>query len=516
MLFYVNWSQIEISHMNKITVRVYKEKEQLAKEKQLAYIIAKIAACNNKLDDDCVEMVGNRIIDNASVALASINRQSVKVARFQALSHLREGGSSLFGLGPQTKVHAEWATWANNTAVRELDFHDTFLAADYSHPGDNIPAILAVAEQKNIDGKKLTLAILTAYEIQVNLVKSICLHQHKIDHVAHLAPATAAGIGTLLDLDTDIIYHGVNQAEHVSISTRQSRKGQISSWKAYAPGHACKLAVEAMDRAMRGEKSPSPIWEGEDSIISWILDGKSASYQVPMPEPGESCRSIMETYTKEHSAEYQAQALIDLAFSLSKKIDNLSQIKEIILHTSHHTHYVIGTGSGDPQKFDPNATRETLDHSIMYIFAVALEDRNWNHINSYTPERTHRESTIALWKKISTREDEAWTKKYHDPDPNCKSFGARAEVIMENGKKIIEEKTLANAHPAGDIPFDREQYKTKFLTLTEGIVSTKEQKNFFSFVERLPKLSPKEVIGLNPIVLSEKIENNTFNQNGIF
>ena len=44
--------------------------------------------------------------------------------------------------------HCEWAAWANGTAVRELDFHDTFLAADYSHPGDNIPPILAVAQQK--------------------------------------------------------------------------------------------------------------------------------------------------------------------------------------------------------------------------------------------------------------------------------------------------------------------------------------------------------------------------------
>ena len=64
---------------------------------------------------------------------------------------------------------------ANGTAVRELDFHDTFLAADYSHPGDNIPAILAVAQQKNCNGEDLIRGILTAYEVQVNLVKGICL-----------------------------------------------------------------------------------------------------------------------------------------------------------------------------------------------------------------------------------------------------------------------------------------------------------------------------------------------------
>ena len=58
-------------------------------------------------------------------------------------------------------------------------------------------------------------------------------------------------------------------------------------------------------------------------------------------------------------------------FKLRKKIQNLKQIKKIDIYTSHHTHYVIGTGANDPQKMDPNASRETLDHSIMYIFAVA-------------------------------------------------------------------------------------------------------------------------------------------------
>ncbi len=503
-------------YLRNIAVRVCKEKEKLPKEKQLAYIIAEMAAHNDKLDDDCVEMVGNRIIDNASVALASVNRQPVKVARIQALSHPRKNGASIFGLSPNVRVHAEWASWANNVAVRELDFHDTFLAADYSHPGDNIPSILAVAQQKKIDGKRLILGILTAYEVQVNLVKAICLHKHKIDHIAHLAPAAVAGIGTLLKLDIDTIYQGINQAEHVSISTRQSRKGQISSWKAYAPGHACKLAVEAVDRTMRGEHAPSPIWEGEDSVIAWMLDGESANYEVCMPKPGEPCRAIMETYTKEHSAEYQAQALIDLAFDLGKKIDDLSQVKEIILHTSHHTHYVIGTGSGDPQKFDPDATRETLDHSIMYIFAVALEDKSWHHVHSYTPERTHRRSTTELWKKISTQESKEWTKKYHDPAPNKKAFGARVEVIMQNGEKIIEEKAIANAHPAGNKPFGREEYKKKFLTLTEDLISEEEQKQFFSLVERLPELNPEEVCKLNPIIILGKIDGTQPDQSGIF
>ena len=174
---------------------------------------------------------------------------------------------------------------------------------------------------------------------------------------------------------------------------------------------------------MRGEKSPSPIYEGEDSIMAWFLDGKEACYEVPLVEKGESFCGILESYTKEHSAEYQSQALIDLAFDMRKKIKDFERIKKITIHTSHHTHFVIGTGSGDPQKFDPSATRETLDHSIMYIFAVALQDGKWDHVKSYLPERTRREDTVRLWKKIETVEDTYWTERYHCSDPKQKAFG---------------------------------------------------------------------------------------------
>ena len=129
-------------------------------------------------------MVINRIIDNASVAIASYNRKPVSSARQMALAHPRKNGANVFGLNPKIKVDCEWAAWANGTAVRELDYHDTFLAADYSHPGDNIPGILAVAQQKGCSGMDLIKGILTGYEVQVNLVKGICLHKHKIDHIA--------------------------------------------------------------------------------------------------------------------------------------------------------------------------------------------------------------------------------------------------------------------------------------------------------------------------------------------
>jgi 2-methylcitrate dehydratase len=502
--------------MKNQSVRVFSSSETLEKANQLAWKIAEVAADPAPIDEAVADMAINRIIDNASVAIAAINRAPPAAARAQALGHPRQGGACVFGLPVDLRVDAEWAAWANGTAIRELDYHDTFLAADYAHPGDNIPPVLAVAQQMGKDGKALLAGIVTGYEIQIDLVRAICLHEHKIDHIAHLGPSAAAGIGTLLGLPTETIYQSVQQALHVTTTTRQSRKGEISSWKAFAPAFAGKMAIEAVDRCMRGEGAPSPIYEGEDGVIAWMLGGPEAEYSVPLPESGEPKRAILDSFTKEHSAEYQSQALIDLAFRMRENIGDLSAIEKIVIHTSHHTHYVIGTGAGDPQKMDPNASRETLDHSIMYIFAVALQDGEWHHVRSYAPERANRQDTVRLWHSISTVEDPDWTARYHEPDPDRRAFGGRVEITMADGTVISDELAVANAHSRGARPFARADYVRKFEMLTDGQVSASECNRFLDLVQNLPKLSVDQVCELNVVLDNAALINAERDSKGIF
>src|SRR3546814_19310761 len=137
-------------------------------------------------------MIGNRIIDNAAGAAASIARKPSRAARAQALGHRSERGAALFGLDEDVRVSPELAAWANGVAVRELDYHDTFLAAEYSHPGDNIPPILAVAQHTGADVAALLRGIPTGSETQIDLVRALSRHKPPTDHVAHLGPSPAA------------------------------------------------------------------------------------------------------------------------------------------------------------------------------------------------------------------------------------------------------------------------------------------------------------------------------------
>ena len=459
---------------------------------QLAYRLAVVATDPVEVDADVAAMIANRVIDNAGVAIASVRRTPVVNARAQALPHPVDPGASVFG--SEAKVSCEWAAWANGVAVRELDYHDTFLAADYSHPGDNIPPLLAVAQQRRLSGADLVRGLAAAYEVQIDLTTGISLHAHKIDHVAHLGPSVAAGIGAMLRLPTETVYQAVQQALHTTTATRQSRKGEISSWKAYAPAFAGKAAIEAVDRAMRGETSPSPIYEGTDGVIAQLLDGLSARYVVPLPAVGEPKRAILSSYTKEHSAEYQSQALIDLAVRMRGQVGDLARIATIEIQTSHHTHFVIGTGAQDPQKMDPHASRETLDHSIMYIFAVALEDGGWHHEASYTAERATRPSTVSLWHKVFTSEDPEWTRRYHAADPSERAFGGRVVITLDDGAVFEDALAVANAHPMGARPFAREQYIGKFRTLAQAAVVDVEP-----FLQAAQALSTLDAAGLDEL-----------------
>lgn len=503
------------------TVRVHRSDQPLAREDELAWRLAALATDDAPVDDDVTEMVINRLIDNAAVSAASLLRAPVAVARDQALAHpptTGGAGSQVTGVAPEHPVSPEWAAWANGVAVRELDFHDTFLAAEYSHPGDNIPAMVAVAQHRGLDGAALLRGIVTGYEVQVDLVRAISLHAHKIDHVAHLGPSVAAGLGAMLGLSTEVVHQAIGQALHTTTATRQSRKGAISSWKAYAPAYAGKAAVEAVDRAMRGQGSPAPIYEGEDGVIARLLDGPGASYDVPLPAPGASKRGILDTYTKEHSAEYQAQAWIDLARRLGRAHPALrdpAQVRGIVLHTSHHTHVVIGSGAGDPQKYDPTASRETLDHSIPYIVAVALQDGEWHHERSYAPARAQRPDTVELWQRITTAEDPAWTARYHSTDPTEKAFGGRIEVEFVDGTTLVDEIAVADAHPLGARPFGREDYVRKFRTLAEGVLPDAEVERFVDLATRLPSLTAAEVRQLG-IVAPDALAGATAQPGGLF
>ena len=160
---------------------------------------------------------------------------------------------------------------------------------------------------------------------------------------------------------------------------------------------------------------------------------------------------------------------------------------------------MIGTGANDPQKMDPKASRETLDHSIMYIFAVALEDGHLAPRRQLRPQARRR--ARRPW-RCGTRSRPArtpeWTRRYRATDPAELAFGARVEITLKDGRVITDEMAVANAHPLGAKPFGREDYIRQVPRLmTDGIVTTKEAARFLEAVQDLAALPAGELHRLN-------------------
>ena len=106
-------------------VKVHPSKANLKREDQLAWKIAAVAADKVPVERDVAAMIVNRVIDNAAVAIAAINRHPVVSARDMALGHPHKDAATVFGVTSGKRVSPEWAAWANGTAIRELDMHDT-------------------------------------------------------------------------------------------------------------------------------------------------------------------------------------------------------------------------------------------------------------------------------------------------------------------------------------------------------------------------------------------------------
>ena len=371
---------------------------------------------------------------------------------------------------------------------------------------------LHALSQGNGARRDVIRGIAVAYEVHVALVGTgngtgICLHKHKVDHMTHIAAASAAGIGAMLKMPVEQVYHAINFAVHNAISSRQSRKGDIGAQKEFVPGFSAEISIDAVNSSLHGLKGPNPVYEGEDSIIRRLLNGRddqNAEYKIALVDKGEKLRNIMLTYPKEHAFEYQGQAIIDMALEMvakmPKKADGMvdwSKIDNILLITSHHTDHVIGTGANDPQKVDPDSPRGTLDHSIMFAIARSMQLGRWDE-DVYNIAASEKDELRAAMLKIKTAQDAEWERRYHSTDPKEQAFGGTLVVTLTDGTKIEDSKACANAHPLGSNPWKRPHYIKKLENLTKDLLSAGERKKFLDLVDILEKAPSAQLAGLTP------------------
>lgn len=385
---------------------------------QLARFSAGLSYRN--LSREVIHEAKRRVIDTLACALGGWTSAPAKIARTLAGSVRLPTGATL--LGENRRTTPDLAAFANGTAVRYLDYNDTYLSKEPAHPSDNLPAALAVAETANRDGKALIEAIVLGYEIQCRLCDAAALRPKGWDHVTYGAFSTALVAAKLRRLSPAKTVHAVGLAGTPNQALRQTRVGEISMWKAAAFANAARNGLFAAELARLGMTGPAPIFEGEKGFMKVV----SGRLDLPPLDPKGPFK-IMSCYIKYYPVEYHAQSAVQAALKLRERIEGRwREIEAVTIRTSDVSYEIIGR---DPEKWRPK-TRETADHSIPYVVAVALVDGAVG-LPQFSMKRINDPKLAALVQKVRVVPDPELSALYPDAIANVVEIKTPEKLYRE-------------------------------------------------------------------------------------
>lgn len=439
------------------------------------------------LSEEVVKEVKRRVIDTLGCLMSGYDQDATVAARKLALNYETDNGATI--IGTETRAHSDMVTLANGTAIRFLDFNDTYLSVEPQHPSDTIAPLLALAEARKLSGKELITAIAVAYETSVTFCDEASLKNNGWDHVNYITVATVVGGANLLKLTEKKTEHALALAVVPHAAMRQTRNGEISMWKGVAAANAARNAVTALQLAENGMKGPYEPFEGTMGVNYQLLDQKLDAKSLVNKIGG--CKNpdaIMKTYVKNWAVEYMTQSAIEAALLLRKKIDSFGDIEQIHVETFQMAYDILAK---DDAKWAPK-TRETADHSLPYIVVAALEDEKIE-IATFDKERLEKEVTLNHLKNMVTIEvTEVMNAGYPDGNPN------RITLTLKNGEKISELVKHPTGHSGN--PMSDEQLIEKYNELTSDYLSLEQQEESLVILWKLEELQGYEELYNNYIV----------------
>ena len=423
------------------------------------------------LSEDVVHETKKRIVDSLGCAIGAYRAEPVRISRTVAESARNQRGATLFGT--RTKTTPDLAAFVNGIMVRYFDYNDTYLSKEPAHPSDNIGPCFSVAEIEGASGKDLLLSIALAYEVQCRLCDAADIRHRGWDHVCYGLPSTALAAGKLMHLSEDKTTEAVNLALNSHITMRQVRAGELSMWKGCSFANAARNGVFSALLARGGMTGPSPIFEGEMGFFKQV----SGPFTINIDDFGGRNGSfkIAETYLKFFPAEIHSQTAIWAALEARKEIDDPSYVTSVEIASHEAGYTILGR---DPEKWDPK-TKETADHSLPYIVAMALLEGKIDN-STYTEKKFRSPVVLELLKRIAVVEDKELTAKYPEAVAN------RITVRLSSGKTIMKQVDYHKGHPKNQMT-DRE-VEEKFERLTKNYLAKAQSRKILDSVWQLEKL----------------------------
>src|SRR5437016_1161885 len=407
-----------------------------------------------ELSPEVVHEVKRRVIDSLGCALGAWEEEPCRIAREVASDFSAKRGSTI--IGTNHKAPPDWTAFANGCAIRYFDYNDTYLSKEPAHPSDNISAALPVAESVGANGRELITAIALAYEVQCRFCDAASIRARGWDHVTYGAFSTAIACAKLMKLNPQKTRHAVNIAGVAGAAMRQARVGELSHWKGVAFANAARHGVFSALLARAGMTGPGPIFEGQmgfEKQLGVSLGSVGEKFAVPFVENGDGPASmILRTSIKFWPAEYHSQSAIEAALLLCKEIGNPKTVRAMTIESHDASVDIIGS---EPEKWKPE-TRETADHSLPYITAIALIDGEVTE-KQFQPAR-FKDPTI--WKFSEN------VKVERNAELSAMYPGAVANVVhvdLADGRRLTKRVDFPMGHAKN--PLKDSQVEEKFSVL---------------------------------------------------
>ncbi len=311
--------------------------------------------------------------------------------------------------------------------IRWLDYNDTWLAAEWGHPSDNLGGILAVADYLSRTGERLSMREVLAWAIKAHEIQGVLALENSfnrvgLDHVLLVRIASTAVATAMLGGSREQVIDALSNAWIDGGALRTYRHApNTGSRKSWAAGDATSRGVWTALQSLRGEMGyPSALTAEGWGFQDVLFGGNSLKLG-----------RVLGSYVMEHvlfkvsyPAEFHAQTAVEAAVQLHPAVaDRLDEIERIEIETQEAGARII-------DKTGPLANPADRDHCIQYMVAVPLAKGNLT-AEDYEEEAASDPRIDALRDRMTVRENEAFTQEYFDPEKRAIPNAVR--VFFEDG-----------------------------------------------------------------------------------
>ena len=419
------------------------------------------------LSPDVVHACKLRVIDAFASALGAYDNPTSELARKVAARSRTDIDSAATVWGSPIKTTPECAAFANGVMVRLLDISDTYLGKSRGHPSDMISGILAVAESVRADGKAVINAITLAYDVYCSFCDAIDVNAKGWDQPVYGVLGCVLGAGKLLKLSRDQTANAIAMALAPNMSLAQARRGQLSNWKGCAGANASRNAVFAALLAQDGFTGPTAVFEGQGGL--WEVIGH---HEWPLPV---ETHLLTQTHLKCLPICYHGQSAVFAALELRKQVA-ANDIEEIVVDGYEAAFMMMGA---DATRWAP-ATRETADHSMPYVVAMALLDGAVTDA-SFSAARLADPAVAALMAKVKVRSDGRLTALYPEAAP------ARVSLRTKAGQTHSAEVLYPRGHAKN--PLSDADVLAKFHELTAARLNQTQRASVLDSLGQLERVA---------------------------